>query len=174
MASTLTFGDFAKVLARNAREIKGLLDENEMLLFGGIVRRGWTRSNVDVGFEPQLGAERKEKIVDLIRDGIERIDPEAPAIVDVVDWDFASKKLPFISFQSQIYPYRDNPWKIEMLREAKVELLNQVSLPQDLKKEVDEARNEVVEVCGTKTSEVEEKLLDCISDEVHDVRRNVI
>jgi len=174
MASTLNFTDFAKILSRNAERIKALLGEKEMLLFGGIVRRGWTRSNVDVAFERPLDIEKKDEIVDIIRDGIERVGPEAPAIVDVVDWEFASRKMPFISFQSQVYPYRDNPWKIEMVRRAKVGLLKQVSLPSDLKDKKEEAKHEVARACGRLIGEPEEEILDCISDEIHDVRRKVV
>ena len=50
MPTTLTFKQLIRGLTNYAGDINKTLNGHEMLLFGGIVRRGWTRSNADIGF----------------------------------------------------------------------------------------------------------------------------
>lgn len=172
MPTTLTFKQLIRGLTNYAGDINKTLNGHEMLLFGGIVRRGWTRSNADIGFEPEVSSSQKKEVLHIIRRAIEDVAPEAPTIVDVVDWDFARTKTPVISFQKEIYRYKDNYWKIEIIRRMKVEMMRDVPLSIKREEKIERGVEEVVRTCeGIKN---ENEILDCISGEVHDVRREVM
>jgi len=86
---TLSWEDLVDILHAHKDKVEKL--KGEIRIIGGVVKRGWTRSNVDLAYS-EVDREAVENFERTLKERIRATTGENIEIMRV-DWDFANKKI---------------------------------------------------------------------------------